>query len=210
MPVLKFFPTQVWQDKMPQAQAKALIQKLIREAYLFREEDFVGKKWSKENYDAGYTSYSSVADLYFRSSNFAILKQWIDKKVQSFAKVLEMDLCGGRLEMGACWVNIMGQHCHHSFHIHPLSAISGTFYLQVPKGSGSFKLEDPRLDAFMASPPRKQNAKIQNQQHIKLQPSPGSLILFESWLRHEVPANLSKQDRISVSFNYDWIQKVKK
>jgi uncharacterized protein (TIGR02466 family) len=32
----------------------------------------------------------------------------------------------------------------------------------------------------------------------------GSLLLFESWLRHEVPANLVAGERISVSFNYGW------
>jgi uncharacterized protein (TIGR02466 family) len=32
----------------------------------------------------------------------------------------------------------------------------------------------------------------------------GELILFESWLRHEVVANPVRSERISISFNYDW------
>ena len=32
----------------------------------------------------------------------------------------------------------------------------------------------------------------------------GRLVLFESWLRHEVSANLTRAERISVSFNYNW------
>jgi uncharacterized protein (TIGR02466 family) len=28
--------------------------------------------------------------------------------------------------------------------------------------------------------------------------------MWESWLRHEVPMNMSEEDRISVSFNYKW------
>jgi uncharacterized protein (TIGR02466 family) len=28
--------------------------------------------------------------------------------------------------------------------------------------------------------------------------------MWESWLRHEVPANAAKQERISISFNYAW------
>jgi uncharacterized protein (TIGR02466 family) len=31
----------------------------------------------------------------------------------------------------------------------------------------------------------------------------GAVVLFESWLRHEVPANPGAE-RISVSFNYGW------
>ena len=30
----------------------------------------------------------------------------------------------------------------------------------------------------------------------------GNVILFESWLRHEVPTNQAKTERISISFNY--------
>jgi uncharacterized protein (TIGR02466 family) len=32
----------------------------------------------------------------------------------------------------------------------------------------------------------------------------GKVVLFESWLRHEVPANPIAGERISVSFNYNW------
>jgi uncharacterized protein (TIGR02466 family) len=28
--------------------------------------------------------------------------------------------------------------------------------------------------------------------------------MWESWLRHEVPANQAKAERVSVSFNYGW------
>jgi uncharacterized protein (TIGR02466 family) len=32
----------------------------------------------------------------------------------------------------------------------------------------------------------------------------GHVFLFESWLRHEVPANPVNAERVSVSFNYNW------
>jgi uncharacterized protein (TIGR02466 family) len=32
----------------------------------------------------------------------------------------------------------------------------------------------------------------------------GDVLLWESWLRHEVPMNMSEEERISVSFNYGW------
>jgi len=32
----------------------------------------------------------------------------------------------------------------------------------------------------------------------------GTLVLFESWLRHEVPPNPAASPRISISFNYNW------
>ena len=93
----------------------------------------------------------------------------------------------------------------HTMHFHPLSVISGTYYVQTPKNSSAIKFEDPRMDSFMATPPRKHDAKDANKRHYSLQPQEGHVVLFESWLRHEVPANESNKERISISFNYDWV-----
>ena len=35
-----------------------------------------------------------------------------------------------------------------------------------------------------------------------IRPAPGTVLLWESWLRHEVVTNAAKGERISVSFNY--------
>jgi uncharacterized protein (TIGR02466 family) len=32
----------------------------------------------------------------------------------------------------------------------------------------------------------------------------GNVVLFESWLRHEVPPNPVAAERVSISFNYNW------
>jgi len=57
----------------------------------------------------------------------------------------------------------------------------------------------------MASPPRKENARERNQRFIEIKPQAGHVVLFESWMRHEVPQNQSPTERISISFNYDWV-----
>lgn len=184
----------------------ALLKQLAKEAQVFRRIDEHGALWSEKNYLGGYTSYSSISDLPYRSTTFEKLKKWIDLQVKAYARALEMDLEGGELKMDTCWVNIMGQGTQHSSHLHPLSVISGTFYVQVPKGSGAFKIEDPRLPAFMASPMRKTHAREENQRFVSIEPRAGTLLLFESWMKHEVPPNLSRRERISVSFNYDWVR----
>jgi uncharacterized protein (TIGR02466 family) len=55
---------------------------------------------------------------------------------------------------------------------------------------------------MMAAPRKIENAPRDAQPFVYVTPKPGSLILFESWLRHEVPPNSARQNRISVSFNY--------
>ncbi len=104
--------------------------------------------------------------------------------------------------MTDCWVNIMPHQVVHGLHLHPLSTISGTYYVRTPRGCAGIKFEDPRLDRFMAAPPRRPDAK--NRPWVVLPAEAGHLVLFESWLRHEVAPNPLQTDRISVSFNYGW------
>jgi uncharacterized protein (TIGR02466 family) len=178
---------------------------LLEQCYLVKDTDDEGQDWSQEHYVNGYTSYGSITDLHRRYPHFEELRSAIDKHVKKFARHLEMDVQGGHLEMTSCWVNIMPTHTVHSLHLHPLSVISGTYYVSVPKGASSLKFEDPRLSRFMAAPPKLPGAKPRNQIFVTMDPKPGQVALWESWLRHEVPPNRSSGDRVSISFNYDWV-----
>jgi uncharacterized protein (TIGR02466 family) len=89
-------------------------------------------------------------------------------------------------------------------HLHPLATISGTYYVQTPRGCSGLKLEDPRLDRFMAAPPRRANARPELKPWITIPARAGHVVLFESWLRHEVPPNPVAGERVSVSFNFNW------
>ncbi len=202
MPLHTYFPTQIW--RQPLGLGASLNSRLLRECLAFRELDGRGRAWSRENYPSGYTSYSSISDLPKRSPTFEKLRLRIDREIMRFARELDFDLQGQRLVMTSCWINMMGKHSHHSFHLHPLSALSGTYYLRVPKGSGDLKIEDPRITGFMGSPPRRRSAREANLRYIDLKPRQGEVILFESWLKHEVTPNRSDSERVSVSFNYDW------
>jgi uncharacterized protein (TIGR02466 family) len=89
-----------------------------------------------------------------------------------------------------------------SGHIHPHSIISGTVYVTVPKGAPAIRFEDPRLPLMMAAPTRRPDAPETLKPFVSIQPEPGTVLMWESWLRHEVPANRARTSRISVSFNY--------
>lgn len=199
-----FFPTVIYQNSLGGRGASSLNKELLRECYIYRDLDEDGQLWSKKHYVGGYTSYASMNDLFDRSPTFAELKKAIDKHVKNYARQLQMDLDGGKLAMSTCWINIMPARVTHSLHLHPLSVMSGTYYISTPKNTSALKFEDPRMSKFMAAPNKLENARIENQRYVSLQPKAGQLILFESWLRHEVPPNPSKQDRVSISFNYEW------
>ena len=102
------------------------------------------------------------------------------------------------------WINILPEGGTHSSHIHPHSIVSGTTYVAMPDGASALKLEDPRLPMMMAAPTRIKGAREELRPFIYVAPDVGDVLLWESWLRHEVPMNRSEEDRISVSFNYRW------
>ena len=106
--------------------------------------------------------------------------------------------------LDSLWINVMAAGGTHSGHIHPHCVVSGTYYVEVPRGAGAIRFEDPRLAMMMAAPQRKPSARRGNATFATVEPRAGLLLLWESFLRHEVLANRSGRERISVSFNYRW------
>jgi uncharacterized protein (TIGR02466 family) len=201
MTTQNLFPTLVYSARLMPGQWRAFNAQLLRECRQLRADDASGRRWSAKNYPGGYTSYNSVSRMHRVSPTFATLERKLARHIRAFVRSLEYDLTGRELSMTDCWVNIMPRQVVHGLHLHPLATLSGTYYVQTPKGSPGIKLEDPRLDRFMAAPPRKAGA---SRPWVVLPAEAGSLVLFESWLRHEVAPNPLSTERISISFNYGW------
>lgn len=198
--IKSLFATQLYRAELD----AALIAPLKRACASIAKEDKAGIAWSKQNAYAGYTSYASLGDLPRRDPAFADLKRALDKHASAFAKALHYDLGGRRLSLSALWVNVLQPGGTHSGHIHPLSVLSGTYYVDVPAGSAALKLEDPRLPLMMAAPMVSEDAPEPARRFIAIAPQAGEALLWESWLRHEVPRNGAAKPRVSVSFNYGW------
>ncbi len=172
--------------------------------YSIADDDEAGQNWCEENGYPGYTSYASLDDLPWRFPIFKDLVKVLDKHVAAFAKDLAFDLGGKKLKLDSLWINILPEGGIHTSHIHPHSVISGTTYVSMPEGASAIKFEDPRSAMMMAAPPRKADAPRELRNFIYVAPEVGDVLLWESWLRHEVPMNMSEEERISVSFNYSW------
>ena len=204
MAIHSFFPTRIHTAALQRGRAAALNLRLLRECLQLSQDDAAGQRWSRRNYPGGFTSYASAHQMHRHSPTFARLERWINGQVARFVEELELDLGGKPLTMTDCWVNVMPRGVTHSLHLHPLSVVSGTYYVRVPRGAPGLKFEDPRLDRYMGSPPRRADAAPRNRNWVVMPAAPGGLLLFESWLRHEVVANTAASERISISFNYGW------
>ncbi len=189
----KLFPTIVSEGSL--AGGASLKKRLLDDIRAFSAQDKMGRAWSKENYRSGYTSYGSLSDLHHRYPSFSDL----EKKLNPLARAFSREMGWAKeleIEMSACWANVMEEGAYHTLHLHPHSILSGTYYVSVPSGSSGLRIEDPRMAFYMQAPVGK--APL----YYSVAPKEGAFVLFESWLRHEVPPNQSKKPRVSVSFNY--------
>ena len=196
MPLRTLFATQLYEAELGDA---ALLADLAHSIRSLAQDDQAGRSWCREHGYKGYTSYASLDDLPRRDPAFAELSRSLNRHARRFASSLAWD---HRPKLDSLWVNLLKAGGHHGGHIHPHSAISGTLYVEVPKGSGAIRFEDPRSAMMMAAPVRRPDAPEQLRQFATIEPAPGLLLLWESWLRHEVRPGRGTGERLSVSFNF--------
>jgi uncharacterized protein (TIGR02466 family) len=203
MAISSLFPTLIYRAALL-SRTDRFAQRLSDECQALATADASGQRWSAKHYLGGYTSYGSLDRLHLVSPVFDALRRRIDRHVARFVRKLPYELSGRMFGMTDCWLNVMPAGVVHSLHLHPASFVSGTHYVAVPKGAGALKFEDPRLANFMATPPRRRNAPVAQRAFVDMPAKSGDVVLFESWLRHEVPPAAYDGERVSISFNYGW------
>ena len=178
---------------------RPLIDELAHSIRSLAVDDRAGIGWSREHGYKGYTSYASLDDLPVRDPAFGDLKRLLSRHTAAFAKELAW---ATKPKLDSLWVNLLKGGGHHTAHIHPHSILSGTFYVEAPPGSGAIRFEDPRLAMMMAAPQRNADAPEPLRQFVTIAPRPGLLLMWESFLRHEVLPGTAKAERLSISFNF--------
>ena len=196
MQVKTLFATRLYQAELGQPDLLAELAHSIR---TLAEDDGAGRHWSADKGYKGYTSYASLNDLPRRDPAFEDLRKLLTRHAAAFARELAWD---AKPKLDSLWVNLLKPGGHHAGHIHPHSILSGTLYIEAPKGSGVIRFEDPRLPQMMAAPVRRDDAPEDLRSFVTVEPELGLLLLWESWLRHEVLPGTAKADRLSISFNF--------
>jgi len=184
----RLFPTLLYEAQLE----TPLLADLGHSIRAFARDDEAGRRWSRQHRYSGYTSYASLDDLPRRDPAFAGLARLLARHAAAFAKELGWDV---KPKLDGLWVNLLKTGGHHSGHIHPHSILSGTLYVEAPAGSGAIRFEDPRLGFMMTAPMRSGT-------FVEVGPRPGLLLMWESWLRHEVLPGTGRGERLSVSFNF--------
>ena len=111
-----------------------------------------------------------------------------------------------KLKVDTLWANVNGAGAINISHVHPGSILSGVYYVTLPKNSGNLGLMNPNILNFFFDAPGgvetfTEGPTLFTTGHIFRKSKPGGLLIFPSHLSHHVLPNLSKQQRISLSFN---------
>ena len=190
MNVEYFFPTPVYFKDIPNAE------KLNK----YLEEHIV--RWSKEDKGLSKTNvngWHSATDMNFKEEYNPLTKELFNMQEEIFAKehLTKKPACGNM------WANINYPGSFNRPHLHPNSLFSGVYWVKAPENSGKLMIYDPRPGTHTSMPGHKDvqlPAELWKEAHFN--PVAGRILMFPSWLWHEVRPNRSKENRISVSFNF--------
>jgi hypothetical protein len=130
MAVRTLFATRLYQALIDEAE---LLGELAHSIRTLAMDDGAGRRWSRDKGYRGYTSYASLNDLPRRDPAFEDLRKLLVRHAAGFAADLAFDL-GRKPKLDSLWVNLLQPGGHHAGHIHPHSILSGTLYVEAPKG----------------------------------------------------------------------------
>lgn len=186
--VQEFFPTLVWTVDLQPAFADSLNRKLLAELQRVTEPRKAlrpGETWQTD------------PDMQ-RRPEFAELTGLMSKAIKAALDFLQVDYTD--FAITGCWANFNPTGGLNSAHTHPNNFLSGVYYVQIPTGADSIEFTDPRPAAVACMPPAKQLNRF-NGNRMSVQVKPGRIVLFPSWLSHNVPVNRTEQERVSIAFN---------
>lgn len=97
------------------------------------------------------------------------------------------------------WANVHDRNGYNVFHNHPNTLLSACYYLQVPEGSGSLVLRDPRPGALLS--PWQGTPRPNSGSEFSIAPHAGQLVIFPNWLEHATETHEDEKPRISIPIN---------
>jgi len=107
-----------------------------------------------------------------------------------------------RLEIERAWINLFEPGAQEAQHTHDGSLLSCSYYVEAPKDCGCLVLPDPITSRRTHREFTKTSGSdLLTRAEIAVEPQPGRLVMFESWMPHYVQCNKSDRIRISIAMN---------
>jgi len=186
----EYFPTPIWSRQISD---EALNQELERAIYALRDEDPMGV--GKSN-NLGWQSRDELQDR----PEFSRILEIILQSSETIREDLNIPL-ENRFLIATSWCGINPPGAFNMTHTHPNTTISGVYYVRAPKNCGNIQFVDARLAHLMTKQGFADPDKPLTWEAVTVTPETGRLFMFPAWLPHNVKPNMSRQDRLIISFN---------
>jgi uncharacterized protein (TIGR02466 family) len=146
------------------------------------------------------TSYYKTEAQVLADVGLAELEQFVLGAAAQFLERLKLP--GRRLEIERSWINLFEPGAQEAQHSHDGSLLSCSYYVEAPKDCGCIVMPDP-IGARRSYREFTKTAggDLLTRREIAVEPQPGRLVMFESWLPHYVQCNKSDKVRISIAMN---------
>ena len=171
---------------------KDIEKNLIKTSYQQRKKDLKGRVVS--NRGGWQSSFIQEENNIIRSTLLRGIRDYGESN-----QIFECDLI-----LSSLWININGKGDYNELHHHPSCDLSGVFWIKTPVDCGSLVFNSPH-DFVQAKELKSYAAGVKDEwkqfESYYFPSIAGRLMIFPSFLLHQVRPNQSNEDRISVCFN---------
>lgn len=186
--VIPMFPTFVWKFQMKPELHDALAKRILA-ALADMRRDLPPLEWGR-----GWQTDQALHER----EDFRDLVSSVHHGAVSILRFLRIG--HDAVEITACWANVLARGASHKLHSHPNNFLSGVYYVRTHPGADAINFHDPRRQTSVIRPPVVE-LTAENTDQVVVKVRNGTLLMFPSFLEHSVDANMSEEERISVSFN---------
>lgn len=171
----------------------------------YMASDLIHMAEGKKNYDGGFTTYFDQKPMLDKVRNTTELKQAIYGIAATFGRELKYDMEYEKCSI-ALWGNVYSKGGHHPYHNHQRSVFSGTYFARMSDKMSPICFLNPTSIHRMHEPfVRVSDYTPFTAEQISIQPKPGTLLMWPSWLYHHVPTMEVEDHRVTFSFNVDYL-----
>lgn len=141
--------------------------------------------------------YQSKSDFY-TNPTFAPYLSYFRQEIESMIECYDAPLT-----LKNAWFNINRKGDYNRLHVHPRSLLSAVVWIKTPENCGGLKFPNDqylRINWELFLKPEYKNKLNVDKDHY-FEPKEGTILIFPSYLYHEVEPNQTDLDRISIAFN---------
>jgi uncharacterized protein (TIGR02466 family) len=152
-------------------------------------------KTSTSSHLNNYSVEYSALDI---PSNYSLLYKEICDATDEFITATGIDATKSNIKG---WIQqYKTEHDHHPEHHHGVYGISGVFYMEANDKAGKIIFTNPNP---MCKYQRRHFETDYTADYVTIQPVPGTLLLFPSWLMHEAEKGLVGVKKTILAFNLE-------